>query len=96
MAKTAAMIPPRYLVLENSTVMTALSGSDEWSVMQSDKDKEVSAELAQVLPGDYCSFLDMVLTVSAYAYSHDNPVENEHANDRERGRLSAQRLSKRR
>jgi hypothetical protein len=44
------MIPPRYLVLENSAVMTALSGSDEWSVMQSDKDKEVSAALAQVLP----------------------------------------------
>jgi hypothetical protein len=96
MAKTAAMIPPRYLVLENSAVMTALSGSEERLVMQSAEDDEVSAELSQVLTGHYCSFLDMVLTVSTYAYSHDNPIENEHANDRERGRFSAQRLSKRR
>jgi hypothetical protein len=29
MAKTAAMMPPRYFVLANSAVMTALSGSEE-------------------------------------------------------------------
>jgi hypothetical protein len=45
------MIPPRYLVLENSAVMTALSGSEEWSVMQSEEDDEVLAEVFQVFPG---------------------------------------------
>jgi hypothetical protein len=29
MAKTAAMMPPRYFVLANSAVITALSGSED-------------------------------------------------------------------
>lgn len=81
MAKTAAMIPPRYLVLENSAVMTALSGSNGWSALQSDEDKEVFAQLSQVFPGQYCSSLDMVLTISTYSNSHYHPIEDEHANN---------------
>jgi hypothetical protein len=84
MAKTDAMIPPRYLVLENSAVMTALSGSDYWSVMQSDENREVRRKHSSCFLDTSAPF-DMVLTVSAYANSHHYPIEDEYANDGERG-----------